>query len=481
MIWICVAPVQPIASAAWNVDASLINLLTVVFNACYLPASILTTFVSEAYGLRTTLLLGAIAAAVGSIVRALGAACLTGPRAFYVVFTGQTIVAATQTCLVNLASRLASDWFPDAEIGSATIVATMSNVAGQLAGVLIPPLVVSDATTLAWLIVAQAPIAVGTALVLWAFIPDRPPTPPSESAAGLWRARDAVAAAARAADASRGFLYSFGMRVRRVFLKRSADMKVALSSRAFLSLTAGFALCTGLGWTLLSVQAQLLQPCGYSDILIGSSSGALLAVGALVSFGTGPLTRASSTTLARTQKVVVALATAAAVGVLVAVQPDVAPAVVVSWCVFGATIQPLLPLSFEIGAQLTYPADPDVSATLLCVATELVAMALTLAASPLLSMQISVTCGGVLSPFAVLAFGVMLLGTVVTLPLSIINRRPVFATAVLTGRAAQKLLRAVHARRSRTFSNPLRLVDNPASVDAGARRAVNVVDWRGSG
>ena len=297
----------------------------------------------------------------------------------------------------------------------------------------------------------QAPIAAAAATSWWLCVPDRPNSPPSEAAAGLWKARDAAsasrAAAAVALSSSRGSRVCCDT-CGRVFIKRLADMRAALSSLPFVSLLVGYAVCIGMGYTLLSVQSQLLAPCGYSTVLVGSSSGALLLVGIGVSVAVAPLARAKPTVLAWAQKATVFMVLVSVIAVLAALQPGIAPAVIVTWCVVGGALQPLIPLSFEIGAQLTYPTDPDTSATLLCVAAEVTGFLLTIAASSLLSLPASSTCqNGIATPFAALAISILICGTAATLPLRIVNRRPHMRAAIISLTVARKLLRGVHRRR----------------------------------
>jgi hypothetical protein len=85
--------------------------------------------------------------------------------------------------------------------------------------------------------------------------------------------------------------------------------------------------------------------------------------------------------------------------------------------VFGACVQPVLPIALEHAAEVTYPIPADTSSSVLLVAANLVGMVLTFVLGSTLNLPVSANCTSVLTPTAAVVLAFMVVGALATLPL----------------------------------------------------------------
>lgn len=432
-VWICFAPIQPTVSSLFEASALQINVISAIFYISYLPASILGTWLMERHGLRTTLVWGAGFNGACAILKWAGSIiAVSNPQAgYYTVLGGQILGSIGQPLIVNPVPRLSADWFGDKERDLATVISTQTNIFGQLLGSLLPPLIVSDAKSLQMMGLVQAVIGGVVLLVSVLFLKDRPDSPPSASTAAQWQERDdrigtsnfpsrLVAAGASSGKVAAAFGHaSSGHDALAIMWK---DSSALLRNRDFNLLNLGFSIATGMAWTLLTVESQLLSPCGYSDDVAGISGAALLALGIVVAFAAAPVmqrTRAYNLL----QKVVMGLCAAATVFVLAVNRPGNSALVIGAWLILGAWIQPLLPLTLEHAAEMTYPVPADVSSAVLQTCANIVATIQTFAITPLLDLKGSSDCSTIYTPTAAFVLSFMVLGFLVTLPVRKLLKR----------------------------------------------------------
>jgi cyanate permease len=130
-------------------------------------------------------------------------------------------------------------------------------------------------------------------------------------------------------------------------------------------------LCFGLGVSffnaLLTVSEQLTAPCGYSEAQGGVFGGLLVGTGIPAAVFAGVLmdrTHAYRPML----KCGYLLSLGAAVLFCAAQRPDNAPVLGLSYALLGASMLPLLPITIETCAELTYPVPEVYSSGLLLTA-----------------------------------------------------------------------------------------------------------------
>jgi MFS transporter, FLVCR family, MFS-domain-containing protein 7 len=423
-IWIQLAPIYLVAQTTFAATAEQVNFVSLVFLIGYLPASVLSMVLMEHFGLKTNLLVGFaldfLCAGVkwGSMLMiSSDSTAEQRQKAYAVMLFGQCLGSAGQPLLLNLSSRVSADFFGDHERDFATIALTMINVLGQMLGSLLPPYLIDNESDLRAMFLGTF---IPTAIILVVSIftlSDRPPSPPSASAAAQWAQRDAIVAQRKAAPPGS---HSWFDPLKAVW----RDTRMLLRDRNFALLLGGFSMGTGAAWALLTVQGQIIQPCGYNDTVAGNSATSLLAVGIVASFAVGPLMRRFKR-YALFQKLVTIGSFLAVLFALAVNKPNSEALIYVAWCCCGLMLQPLLPISLEHAAELTYPLSADSSAALLLTSANLFGMALILGLGKLLALPVSANCTSVVTPAAGLILAFMLVGVVVTLPIRPVLKRQI--------------------------------------------------------
>lgn len=438
-IWISLAPVYVLAQDVYAATSQQINWVSLTFLVGYLPASLLSMILMERFGLRFNLLAGfaldcLCAGIKWSSLFMVNESSSADERqkAYGVLLFGQCLGALAQPMLLNLSTRLSADFFGEKETDLATVFFTMINVVGQLLGSLLPPYLVQSQKDLQgmflWTFVPTAVILV----VSFFALTDRPPSPPSAAAEAQWASRDA------ARELQRLSRRNEALEALKSVLR---DSMLLLQDRNFRYLLVGFSCGTGAAWSLLTVQGQLIQPCGYSPSVAGDSAASLLGVGVLASFAVGPvLNRYRRYALA--EKIVMTGSFFAVLFALAVNRRDSVALIYLAWCCCGLTLQPLLPISLELAAELSYPLSADSSAALLLTAANLVGTALILGLGSLLTLPVSAECSSVVTPSAGLILGFMAVGVALTMPIRAVSKRSSSGTGAAgtgTGIASAKL------------------------------------------
>lgn len=123
-------------------------------------------------------------------------------------------------------------------------------------------------------------------------------------------------------------------------------------------------------WALLLLEQQIVGPCGYSDAFCGALGAALLGVGALAAFAFSPIMERTKA-YAPLQKGAMAANAAAAAALFASNRPGRPARLLVAWAFLGAVLEPLLPLTLEHAAELSYPVPADASTAVLIVRARL--------------------------------------------------------------------------------------------------------------
>jgi sugar phosphate permease len=252
-----------------------------------------------------------------------------------------------QAMCLNLPARLAMDWFPAEERDLATTAASMANVLGQMVFSLLAPLLVHTPEQLDRIMFVQWVPAVLVAAGCWVFLKAKPKVAPSAAAAIQWRETAAIASRARK--------NSGGDVIRAAFDTIWKDVSLLLSNANFMLLAAGFSAGTGMVWAVLILEGQLITPCGFSDAFSGTAGAALLATGIVSAFIIGGVMEATKAYLELQRGVMIA-AFVATVGVLAATRPAYPAMLLLAYCLLGAALQPLMPVTLEHAVSLSLPA-----------------------------------------------------------------------------------------------------------------------------
>ncbi|VDD83781.1 unnamed protein product [Mesocestoides corti] len=122
-----------------------------IYMIIYIPVIVPATWILNRYGLRVSILIGAILNAVGAWLKCLSmefsqpsstAASAMGSSSFPILMIAQAICATGQTLLLGVPAQLAATWFGKSELALATSIGVFGNQVGCALGFGLPPLMV---------------------------------------------------------------------------------------------------------------------------------------------------------------------------------------------------------------------------------------------------------------------------------------------------------------------------------------------------
>jgi len=194
------------------------------------------------------------------------------------------------------------------------------------------------------------------------------------------------------------------------------DFKVMLSNLNFVLLMASFSIEIGVCWAFMAVVCQMIYSYGYDVAIVGIAGSSLSFAGVF-----GPLIVAQYLRLRKnyvwTQKAILTFAAISAILCLVSNAPGNLIFVIAAWNIFGFFQGPLIPITLEHAAEITYPIPADNSAALLFTGVNAVCLAMTLALTPMLTYSVSMNCSSIISPAAILVFFIVIIGALLSYPI----------------------------------------------------------------
>lgn len=183
MQWFVLAPVARAATKFYGgrASATAIDLLTLIFPLGFLLFAFPVSKIVDRFGLQKTLRLSAIILATFSLVKGIGA------NLFWLVLTSQIALAFAYTLIVSTMKLIIPRWFPLAERGFATGLATMAHYLGLILIMVVSPLVVKSnplggnyGEGVRALLFYLGLLSVAFALALFILFKESPPTPPTK-------------------------------------------------------------------------------------------------------------------------------------------------------------------------------------------------------------------------------------------------------------------------------------------------------------
>nr|CAB3246502.1 feline leukemia virus subgroup C receptor-related protein 2 [Phallusia mammillata] len=159
---------------------------SMIYMLSYIPLMFVATWMLDNWGLRRILLFGATLNAVGSLIKIAS----VNQYYFIISFVGQTVAACAQSFILEIPPKIASLWFGPSEVSTATSVGVFGNQLGVALGFLIPPLIVPDSDNMEAiaagfrvLFISSAAVCTIVVFLIFFFIRDKPPLPPSKASA----------------------------------------------------------------------------------------------------------------------------------------------------------------------------------------------------------------------------------------------------------------------------------------------------------
>ena len=186
------APITDKANTYWDsIGLTAINLLSVMFNICYLPGTTLALRISSKYSLRIVMLCGGLLTVVGCFIRMIGALAKDGigsAGSYAIVLFGTLLVGLAQPFYLNMPAKIASRWFGVKERDVATTFCSLANPLGSAIGSIIPAMFVTGDSDneiskgVTGLLITQLILAIIGIVTTFLFFQSQPQSPPSASA-----------------------------------------------------------------------------------------------------------------------------------------------------------------------------------------------------------------------------------------------------------------------------------------------------------
>lgn len=357
-----------------NIDAWKVNMMAITYQIHILVAAPVAAVVMARLGLRVSVVTCAVLQTIGCIVRL--AAIVPREPFFWLAFVGQTLCAIAAPFQVNGSTTLAGNWFGGNERTLATTIGSFSAILGAGVAFGLCPLIAGSGTTVSMSTLFGSQLAITIVLLFFIviFLRDRPPTAPtmgqhsntasSEEANGHKNAEDEERIAlltSPQADASGG--NDTGASSMSFVLQ---DTIRPLFNKDFLILTLAFMCGFSTVNAFLNLVNQVTAFHGYSTMdasifgmtiifmgLVGATANGIMAdltkryhVILLICGGTALLSYAVVTILLMYEKTWLMFAL-----------------LCVAMTMVGAFGVSIVPVTYELAVELTWPAPPSYSST----------------------------------------------------------------------------------------------------------------------
>ena len=157
-----------------------IDFLAMVYMLIYIIISFPASYIIDTYGIKIGLSIGALLTGVFALLKGFGAANFT------LVVIGQIGLAVAQPFILNAVTAVSVRWFPLAERGLAAGMAALAQYLGIVIAMLVTPMLFGSDPDLPGygggfekMLMIYGMISLAAAVLVFIFIREHPPTPPS--------------------------------------------------------------------------------------------------------------------------------------------------------------------------------------------------------------------------------------------------------------------------------------------------------------
>ncbi|KAF9580443.1 hypothetical protein BGW38_002915 [Lunasporangiospora selenospora] len=328
-VWLTYSSVAVAAQGYLNCDSTVVNVTSILYFVAYLIMGPVSGWMFEKKGIKKSLLFGAIIQVIGAWLRYFANFIESTPEnpggRLALTLIGQVIAASAQPFFLNVPPKYAAVWFSESGRTTATMIGSVSNAFAAALAQLIIPAITTDKDSMSTSVLVCAILAV-VAVIPACFMADRPPTPPSPSAAE-----------ALVQTNEEPFWVS---------------LKKVGTNRQFLILMFLFGTFVGFFNAFSTLITQFTAPFGY-DASTGGYFGAAMIVAGLVGAGiAGPVIDRNKQfkTLCKTM---VPLATLFYIIFCFVVRKDFFIGIIVVSALLGLSSFALLPVVLELGVECT--------------------------------------------------------------------------------------------------------------------------------
>lgn len=325
LCWIAFAPITMEASSFYSVSELSIGLLSLCFMAVYILIFLPSAWLIDTLGFRLSVGIGAVLTTIGALGRGVFAA------GFGAVFAFQLVIAVGQPLMLGAITKLAAQWFPPDERGTATGLGTLAMYLGILGGMLLTPLLLAG-TGMRGMLLIWGGITAAASTIFLVFARERPPAP-----------------VAREATEAR----------RPVF----EGLREMLRRRDFVLLLIVFFVGLGMFNGITTWIQPIVEPRGFQASQAGVVGGMML-IGGIIGAVVVPLI---SDSLRRRKPFIIVALAGMIPGVIGIAFAQSYALLLASGFIFGFFLLAAGPIGFQYGAEVTLPAPEGTSNTLLIV------------------------------------------------------------------------------------------------------------------
>ncbi|PRP75011.1 hypothetical protein PROFUN_07404 [Planoprotostelium fungivorum] len=317
--WITFSTISNITRDYYGVTLMWVNSLSLVFMITYIPLAFVGSWVLDRKGLEYGLFFGAGCTILGVWIRM---ASVGGTFAWALI--GQIVCSIGQPFILSASPKLAANWFADEQRALATTIASVGNPLGVAIGFIIPTAVVSVPNDIPLLLLVEALIVTVCSYPTFILIWENPPTPASTSSS----------------------------------LEREESFSKSLKTIAkdvnmwILFIEFGFGL--GAFNTLATLVNNLMEPYGYTNDQ-SSAVGACVVVLGLVGSGVAGVILDKTKRYKLVLLTCLALATGSMLLFTFMLKEDNMGMLIFTACILGFSTTPVIPVSFETSAEMTFP------------------------------------------------------------------------------------------------------------------------------
>ncbi|KAG0030320.1 hypothetical protein BGZ81_002806 [Podila clonocystis] len=325
-VWLSFAAVPDQAKEYLSCSNTVINLTSILYFIAYIIMAPVSGWMMEKRGIKKTLLFGGVLQIVGAWIRFFGHFIDSTPESpggrLALTLVGQIIASGAQPFFLNLPPKFAALWFSERGRTTATMLGSISNAFSVAVAQLVIPILTTDKA-------------------------NRPPTPPSPSAAE-----------ALLATVEEPFHVS---------------IKKACANRQFLYLLAVFGSFVATFNAITSLIAQLSSPYNYTAEQAGYIGAAMIVAGLVGAGVSGPLVDRNKQFKALC-KTLVPIAVVLLIAYNFVLRKDMFVGIIVVSALLGLCMFAVLPAALELAVEITYPVTPASSASILWAFGQLMAV-----------------------------------------------------------------------------------------------------------
>eukprot|EP00898_Chlorokybus_atmophyticus_P006274 jgi/Chlat1/6648/Chrsp49S06146 len=327
--WFSFAPIASITADRYDVSLTAVNWLAGCYMAIYVPLGFASTWALDVRGLRVGTLAGAVANAIGLWIRYIGDVAIGDGHAAFAV----AVTACAQPFLLGCTTKFAARFFGESERGLANCAMSFANPVGIAIASVLSPVIVSAPPHMKTMLLSFALFGTASAALALLVIRERPPLPPSASAA---RAEEEL-------PLVEGF--------KRVF-----------SKVPYVVLFLSFGLALGVFNALTTLLEQIVKPYGYSSDDAGLFGGAII-LGGLFGAVTSGIIIDKTKRFAPVFKLSYLLALSSILALVLLARSDGRFGPICAACgLLGFFAFAILPCALEMAVECTWPAPEATSA-----------------------------------------------------------------------------------------------------------------------